>query len=102
MPIRVVQVVRHGFATQWKDQWGRVTRPRPFLERVAVVAMSLTIVLIALIVLLAVAVVAVPVALVMVGAAWVRALLPRRRHDGRRNVRVRLPVSGQESVSATP
>jgi hypothetical protein len=104
MPVRVVQVFRDGVATQW----GAVSRPRPFLERVAVVAVSVALLLMALMVLVVVAAVAIPVALVLVGSAWVRARLPGgrgvgltgRRVDGRRNVRVRLPGSGGESVTS--
>ena len=62
MPFRVVQLVRDGVSTQWGAQWARMAGPRPFLERVAVVAISVGILLVALMVILLVAVVAVPVA----------------------------------------
>lgn len=63
-------------------------RPRPFLQTVAFVALTVSMLLIIAVVLLLALVLAIPAGLVLYAWVWLRRTLPVRRHDGRKNVRV--------------
>ena len=82
-------------------QWAMMGRSP--LERLALIVIGGLVLALAVAVVLVVAVVAIPVGLVLLGAGWVRSrvsrLLPQRRHDGRRNVRVR-PCGSSVGVDA--
>ncbi len=81
-------------SARWSAHVAAMRRPRPFLQTVAFLGLTLAILLIVLVVAIVALVLAVPVGLVLYGWLWVRRVLPGRRVDGRKNVRV---INGRAS-----
>lgn len=73
---------------QFAAQWAVFRRPRSFLGSVLAVVIAVFLLVVGLGIVLLAAVVAIPVGLIAGAVLWVRARLPHRRADGRRNVRV--------------
>lgn len=88
MPLDVSSVIRDQMRARFSAHVAAMRQPRTFLQTVAFVALTIAIALILLVVLLVALVVAIPAGLILLAWLWFRSLLPTRRHDGRKNVRV--------------